>query len=79
MWYNQVMIKFKGKKFSNYYDLLHYLVSHNLKVNTMYFPNSQLYYCRAALENKFNRKFKLSEVKELIKDLPQTSSTSNNN
>jgi hypothetical protein len=73
------MIKYKNKKFNNYYDVLIYMCQHKIRVNEALFPYARLYYCKAALENKFQRKFKLSEVKELIKDLPQTSSTSNNN
>ncbi len=65
------MILFKDKKFSNYIDLLYFLIDHNMKVRTDYFPNSNLYYCKVALENKFKRKFKLKEVRELIKDMPK--------
>ncbi len=65
------MILFKEKKYSNYIDILYMLVRENKKIDTNYFPYSYLFYCRAALENKFKRKFKLKEVKELIKDMPK--------
>lgn len=65
------MILFKDKKFQSYIDLLYYLIDNNMKVDTNYFPYSNLYYCRKALEEKFKRKFTFKEVKRLIKDMPK--------
>jgi hypothetical protein len=65
--------KYNGIVFLNRLELFVYLCRTNSKFSPKMFYHSKLYYCRAALEKKFNRRFSMQEVKELIKDMPQSS------
>lgn len=69
------MIIYNNKKYTDYIDLLYKRVYNREPINTKSFPHSDLFLCRIALEFKFKRKFKLVEVKELIKDIPYSLST----
>lgn len=53
------------------------MISTNQMVKESYFPRSDIYFCKIALEEKFKRKFRLKEVRELIKDMPKTLTASN--
>jgi hypothetical protein len=68
------MLLYKGKTYQHYYDLLVDLIINNKPVNEHIFPSSRIYFCKIALENKFNRRFTIKEVKRLIKDISNNSS-----
>jgi hypothetical protein len=63
------MVIYKNIKFSDYVDLWSFLVykEENLSVNMeRMFPHSSIFYMRAHLEEKFQRKFTVMEIKKLI-------------
>lgn len=70
-------ITYRGKQFPDRLSLFVYFCKiNNNKFKHSIFLHSSIYYCRAALEEKFKRPFSLLEVRELIKDMPKTSTAS---
>ena len=62
------MILFKGKKYLNYIDLLYSQIRNSETIDTHNYLYSKVFYCKAALENKFKKEFQLKEVKEILAD-----------
>ena len=52
-------------KFKNYIDLLDHMIRIG-SVNEKLFPHSKFFYIRYHLQEKFNRRFTIKEVKQLI-------------
>jgi hypothetical protein len=52
-------------KFKNYINLLDYMI-HRGSVNEKAFPHSKFFYIRYHLQEKFNRRFTIKAVKQLI-------------
>lgn len=71
------MILYNEIKYSDYIDLLFSRIRNHQPIKMKIFPHHDLFYCRAALEAKFKRRFTLKEVRELIKDMPKTLTASN--
>ena len=59
------MISYKNIQFKNYIELLDYMIR-NESVNIRAFPHSKFFYIRYHLQEKFNRRFTIKKVKELI-------------
>lgn len=60
------MIKYNEKVYNSYLDLYYAMMSEIIPFNERVFINHKYFYCKAVLEQKFNRKFSLKEVKTLI-------------
>jgi hypothetical protein len=65
------VIKFKNKEYISYLHIYEYLSkSGNKEFLSSYniFPHSNNLYIKLLLENKFNKKFTMKEIKEIIED-----------
>lgn len=69
------MIKYNNIIYEDFISLLYDKLKKGQYVDARIFPTHTAIYCRAALQNKFKRKFKLKEVKELLQEMPHTSPT----
>lgn len=62
------MIVYAEKRFKGYLEFFYYLINRdNDNIQERLFEYSYIWYCRAALEHKFNRRFTLQQTKQLIK------------
>lgn len=64
------MIKYNNILYKDYIHLLYNKLRTREFVNINIFPTHTNFYCRAALQNKFKRRFTLRETRELMSTLP---------
>lgn len=60
------MIRYNNNTYTDYLDLMYFLIRNNNELDHKLFPHSSIYFIRYHLQEKFNRKFSLKEVKKLL-------------
>ena len=61
-----MVMRYKENTFKDYIELLDYMIRVEERVNENLFPGSNIFYIRYHLQEKFNRRFTIKEVKQLI-------------
>ena len=65
---NRWPVQSRGQKFNDRLELLTWYIQYGINPDPNMFLPSQVYFIRAALEEKFQRHFSISEVNRIIKD-----------
>ncbi len=60
------MIQYKDITFPDYVDLMYYIIRKDNDLDPRLFPSHTTFFVRAALQDRFNKKFALKEVKRLL-------------
>jgi hypothetical protein len=61
-----MVMRYKENTFRDYIELLDYMIRVEEHVNEKLFPGSNIFHIRYHLQEKFNRRFTIKAVKQLI-------------